>query len=79
MKSVVLSLLSSRKFVVTVLAVLVMAGFVLCGQMPASSFLSSVEKLTAVLVAMIGAEGVADRWNSPPPGTVNVPINPPGA
>ena len=77
MKDVMLGLLSSRKFALTVLATVVMGCFVLLGKMPASQFFGSLEHLTAILVASIGIEGAAEKWNSPPPGTINVPLNPP--
>ena len=66
MKNAIVSLLGSRKFLVTTLAVITLAGFVLAGKMPPADFLANVEKLAMVLVAAIGAEGVAEKWNAPP-------------
>ena len=65
MKALVLSLLGSRKFILTVLAVVTLASFVLAGKMPVSQFFTSLEHLTGILVASIAAEGVAEKWNQP--------------
>jgi len=65
MKQAIAALLGSRKFLVTSLAVITLAGFVLAGKMPPADFLANVEKLAMLLVAMIGAEGVAEKWNVP--------------
>lgn len=67
MKQAILLLIGSRKFVITTLALLTLGGFVITGKMPASQFFTSLEHLTGILVAAIGAEGVAEKWNAPPP------------
>lgn len=67
MKNAITLLLGSRKFLATTLAVLTAGAFVAMGKITPDQFMAYLEKLTMVLVAAIGAEGVAEKWNVPPP------------
>ena len=67
MKDAIALLLGSRKFLVTSLAVVTLGAFVAMGKITPDQFMAYLEKLTMVLVAAIGAEGVAEKWNVPPP------------
>jgi hypothetical protein len=52
---------------VTSLAVVACGALVAMGKISPAQFIDYVEKLTMVLVAAIGAEGVAEKWNVSPP------------
>jgi hypothetical protein len=76
MKDAIASLFSSRKFIVTVLALAAMAPLLYTGKISVEQFIASVEKLAMVLVAAIAAEGVAEKWGAlaaPFPGPVTPP------
>jgi len=75
MKTAMTDLLGSKKFLVTMLAVIAMAGFVYAGKLTVDQFMSYVDKLVMLLVGALAVEKAAANWNSPPPGTVNVPIS----
>lgn len=64
MKDALIALFGSRKFVVMSLVVIVVAGLVAAGKLPMSDFVSTVQNLGMILIAAIGAEGVAEKWNS---------------
>lgn len=66
MKQAFAGLFASRKFVVMCLVVIVVAGLVAAGKIPVSDFTTTVQNLGMLLIAAIGAEGVAEKWNLPP-------------
>ena len=72
MKEAIKSLMGSRKFLITSLAVATLGAFVLRGKITPDQFMGYLEKLTMVLVAAIGAEGVAEKWNVPPDKAIDL-------
>jgi len=67
---VISALFSSRKFVIAVIVIVAIAPLVYLGKLDIAAFVQTVEGLTIALIAAIGAEGVAEKWNAPPPSPV---------
>lgn len=66
MKDAIAKLLSSRKFLIVSLALIACTVLAAMGKIPVSSLASNIQILAGVLVAAIGAEGVAEKWNTTP-------------
>lgn len=63
MKDALANLAGSRKFLIMCVSVMVLGGLVMAGKMPMENFVSTLKDLSMVLIAAIGAEGVAEKWN----------------
>lgn len=59
MKSTIAELLGSKRFVVTVLAVLACTAFVVAGKMPVGDFIKTFTQLSALLATLYGVENAA--------------------
>jgi hypothetical protein len=68
MNDTVKTLVTSKRFIVTTIVLVVCAAFVVAGKMPVSDFLSTLEKLGALLAALYGIENAADALSP----TINV-------
>ena len=66
MKEAIARLLGSRKFLLAVVVTIVLGALVYAGKLPMNEFASRLEQIFMVLIAAIGAEGVAEKWNAPP-------------
>ncbi len=66
MKDAIARLLGSRKFLLAVVATVVLGALVYAGKLPMSEFATRLQQIIMVLIAAIGAEGVAEKWNVPP-------------
>lgn len=74
MPSAIAALLGSRKFIIVTLALIVCTILVCMKLIPASSLMTYVGGLTAVLVAAIGAEDFATKWGTVPNSTTTTTI-----
>ena len=67
MKDVLVALFSSRKFLIAFIVIVALVPLVYMGRLSIDQFLATVEKLTIALIAAIGVEGAAEKWNATPP------------
>ena len=63
--AVISALFSSRKFVVLVLTLVVLAPLAWFKIITVDKFVTVFETLSAILIAAIGVEGAAEKWNAP--------------
>lgn len=63
------ALFGSRKFVLGLFAIAALVPLVIARVMTVEQFGELFKWIVVTLIAAIGAEGVAEKWNAPPPPT----------